>query len=35
MTTSDTALHAADAVFMAEQAVGRARHVVEDRKSVV
>lgn len=30
MTTTDTALLAVDAVFMAEQAVGRARHVVEE-----
>ena len=35
MTTTDTALHAADAVFMAEQAVGRARHVVEELHTTI
>lgn len=35
MTTNDTAFHAADAVFMAEQAVGRARHVVEELHTTI
>ncbi|WP_158630545.1 hypothetical protein [Nocardioides daphniae] len=35
MTTTHTALHAADAVFMAEQAVGRARHVVEELHTTI
>lgn len=33
--TTDTALHAADAVFMAEQAVSRARHVVEELHTTI
>ena len=35
MTTTDTTLHAADAVFAAEQAVGRARRVVEDLHATI
>lgn len=33
--TTGTALHAADAVFMAEQAVSRARHVVEELHTTI
>lgn len=35
MTATDTALHAVDAVFMAELAVGRARHVVEELHTTI
>jgi len=35
MTATDTTQHAADAVFAAEQAVGRARRVVEDLHATI
>jgi len=35
MTAADTTLHAADAVFAAEQAVARARRVVEDLQTTI